>query len=183
MDYITGITGGFQPPANPTSPPPSDGPAPIWAELPATNAVVRWDELEVWVRWLVERYRLGPLIPPCWPAHGWAVEELSALFAAWNGVYRGPGFPDGPSGWMNTLGQFIGRIRTIWADQVCGQYQHEDPGSSWPSDPVAARMTTKLIAEDHRLREHPDPDVPASSSTAGRPGDTVERPAGNSPIC
>lgn len=49
--------------------------------------------------------------------------------------------------------------------------------TQWP------RMTTKLIAEDHRLREHPDPDVPTSSSTAGRPGDTVERPAGNSPIC
>ena len=78
MDYITGITGGLQPPDNSTPPPPSDGPAPIWAELPPTDAVVRWDELEVWVRWLVERFRLGPLIPPCWPAHGWAVEELSS---------------------------------------------------------------------------------------------------------
>lgn len=168
MDYITGITGGLQPPANSTPPPPSDGPAPIWAELPPTDAVVRWDELEVWVRWLVERFRLGPLIPPCWPAHGWAVEELSALHAAWNGVYRGPGFPDGPSGWMNVLAQFIGRIRTIWADQVCGQYQHDEPGPSWPSDPIATRVATDLIAEDHHLRDHPGPTLPGSGSALGR---------------
>ncbi len=168
MDYITGITGGLQPPANPTPPPPSDGPAPIWAELPPTDAIVRWDELEVWVRWLVERFRLGPLIPPCWPAHGWAVEELSALHAAWNGVYRGPGFPDGPSGWMNVLAQFIGRIRTIWADQVCGQYQHDEPGPSWPSDPIATRVATDLIAEDHHLRDHPGPTLPGSGSALGR---------------
>ncbi len=106
------------------------------------------------MRWLVERFRLGPLIPPCWPAHGWAVEELSALHAAWNGVYRGPGFPDGPSGWMNVLAQFIGRIRTIWADQVCGQYRHEEPGSSWSSDPTATTVTTDLITKERLAREH-----------------------------
>ena len=170
MDYITGITGGLQPPEGPTpTPPPSEGPAPVWAELPASDAIVRWTELEVWVRWLVERYRLGPLIPPCWPAHGWAVEELSALHAAWKGVYYGPGFPDGPSGWMNVLAQFIGRIRTNWSDQVCGQYQHEDPGPSWPSDPQATTVTADLIGSDHRLRERPDPGRPGSSAAAGRP--------------
>ncbi len=168
MDYITGITGGLQPSEGPTPPPPSEGPAPVWAELPASDAIVRWTELEVWVRWLVERYRLGPLIPPCWPAHGWAVEELSALHAAWKGVYYGPGFPDSPIGWQNVLAQFIGRIRTNWADQVCGQYQHEDPGPSWPSDPNATTVTTDLIATDHRLREKPDPDLPSSSAAAGR---------------
>ena len=109
------------------------------------------------MRWLVERFRLGPLIPPCWPAHPWAVEELSALHAAWNGVYRGPGFPDGPAGWMNLLGQFIGRIRTVWSDQVCGQYQHDEPGSSWPSDPAATTVTTHLIVHDQLCREHPEP--------------------------
>ena len=96
MDFITGVAGGLQPSAGLPPPAPSDGPAPVWAEVPASDAVAQWSELEVWVRWLVERYRLGPLIPPCWPAHGWAVEELSALHAAWKGVYYGPGFPDGP---------------------------------------------------------------------------------------
>jgi hypothetical protein len=148
MDYITSVAGGLQPPEAST-PPPSDGPAPIWHELPASDAAVRWAELEPWVRWLVERYRLGPLIPPCWPAHGWAVEELSALHAAWNGVYRGPGFPDGPSNWMNLLAQLLGRIQAIWNDQVCGQYQHEEPGQSWPSDPSATKVTTDLIAGEY----------------------------------
>lgn len=119
------------------------------------------------MRWLVERFRLGPLIPPCWPAHGWAVEELSALHAAWNGVYRGPGFPDGPSGWMNVLAQFIGRIRTIWADQVCGQYQHEESGPSWPSDPTSTHVTSNLITEDLRLRDCPDPIVQGSAAAGG----------------
>lgn len=169
MDYITGITGGLQPSEGPAPPPPSEGPAPVWAELPASDAIVRWTELEAWVRWLVERYRLGPLIPPCWPAHGWAVEELSALHAAWKGVYYGPGFPDSPIGWQNVLAQFIGRISTIWADQVCGQYQHEDPGPSWPADETAREVTRALINEDHGLREYPDPGPATSSGAAGRP--------------
>jgi hypothetical protein len=48
---------------------------------------------------------------------------------------------------MNVLAQFIGRIRTIWADQVCGQYQHEEPSPSWPSDPPWARAKIVRIAE------------------------------------
>jgi hypothetical protein len=82
-----------------------------------------------------------------------------------------------PSGWMNVLAQFIGRTRTIWADQVCGQYQHDEQGSSWPSDPAAMQVTTDLIAEDHRLREYPESNHPGSSSSAGRPAVSSKRAA------
>ena len=70
---------------------------------------------------------------------------------------------------MDVLGQFIGRIRTVWSDQVCGQYQHEEPGPSWPSDPKATTVTTDLITADHRFREHHLHAEAGSSSAAGRP--------------
>ena len=69
---------------------------------------------------------------------------------------------------QNVLAQFIGRTRTIWVDQLCGQYQHEEPASSWPSDPIVMMVTTELITEDHRLRENADPKLSGRSSAAGR---------------
>ena len=56
---------------------------------------------------------------------------------------------------MNVLAQFIGRIRTVWADQVCGQYQHEEPSSSWPADQAATRVTLDLITGRLRIQKNP----------------------------
>src|SRR5207245_238919 len=43
-----------------------------------------------WVDWLVGRYGLAHVVPPCWWAHEAMVEELSALVAAWLGAYENP---------------------------------------------------------------------------------------------
>jgi hypothetical protein len=40
-------------------------------------------ELVEWVRWLVGHYEMTAVLPDCWPRHGALVEELAALYVAW----------------------------------------------------------------------------------------------------
>lgn len=56
-----------------------------WCWRGAGPAIVEalWQELTIWVDWLIARYGLDELLPPCWIRHGAMVEELTALYAGW----------------------------------------------------------------------------------------------------
>lgn len=56
-----------------------------WAALERDDRVVLWYELREWVEWYNARYgHAHPdfYIPPCWPQHPIAVEELTALMVS-----------------------------------------------------------------------------------------------------
>ena len=56
--------------------------------LTAADAEWLWEELRDWVEWLVERYSLDHrIVPPCWFLHGALVDELTALWGAWQVAY------------------------------------------------------------------------------------------------
>lgn len=62
-----------------------------WRHADADAAARLWAELVDWVDWLVPRYELtgeAASIPPCWYRHPVAVEELTALMAAWQAAYQ-----------------------------------------------------------------------------------------------
>ena len=60
-----------------------------WRHLDAGPATELWIELIDWVDWLRDRYELeARQIPPCWPNHPVAVEELTALMASYTAAYR-----------------------------------------------------------------------------------------------
>lgn len=85
-----------------------------------------WAELTPWVGWLVDRYGLGELVPPCWYRHGAIVEELTALYAAWNAAYVEPdarGFD--PLYWHDGLDRMLARLRE-WDRQGCRDGAHRD---------------------------------------------------------
>lgn len=46
------------------------------------------NELRHWVRWIRQRYPLAKTIPSCWEDHPEAVEELTALWLAWQAAYE-----------------------------------------------------------------------------------------------
>lgn len=67
-----------------------------WAHLDADAAAQLWAELVDFVCWLDDRYlrhQAGPhlRLKACWYRHPVAVEELTALLAAWQAVYCPPG--------------------------------------------------------------------------------------------
>jgi hypothetical protein len=61
-----------------------------WREIGPRGAEALWQELTSWVRWIRHRYPLARRIPPCWSDHPEIVEELTALWLAWQAAYTEP---------------------------------------------------------------------------------------------
>jgi hypothetical protein len=61
-----------------------------WRDLGPKAAEELWSQLTDWVRWLRSRYPLAKKVPPCWPEHPEVVEELTALWLAWQHAYVDP---------------------------------------------------------------------------------------------
>lgn len=61
-----------------------------WRELGPQGAQALWRELTGWVRWIRSRYPLARRIPSCWADHPEVVEELTALWLAWQAAYTEP---------------------------------------------------------------------------------------------
>ncbi|MGW4593258.1 hypothetical protein ACWEKJ_38575 [Amycolatopsis thermoflava] len=75
-----------------------------------------WNRLHEWVRWLAAQFRLTALLPPCWPQHPVLVEELTALYLAWDGAWKSSAPPEAPSAFLERLD----RARVRWADTNWG---------------------------------------------------------------
>ena len=59
-----------------------------WPFLDADKETEQLAELTNWVDWLRWRFALDHrTLPDCWAKHGAIVEELSALFTAWQASY------------------------------------------------------------------------------------------------
>lgn len=64
-----------------------------WRDLGPQAEEELWTQLKDWVGWLRSRYPLAKKIPPCWPKHAEIVEELTALWLAWQHAYTDPDAP------------------------------------------------------------------------------------------
>jgi hypothetical protein len=47
-----------------------------------------WSQLRAWVAWIRHRYPLAKRVPACWAEHPEIVEELTALWLAWQHAYE-----------------------------------------------------------------------------------------------
>jgi len=61
-----------------------------WRTIGPHGAEELWRQLTDWVSWIRGRYPLARKIPPCWAEHPETVEELSALYLAWQHAYEDP---------------------------------------------------------------------------------------------
>lgn len=59
-----------------------------WRTLGPEAKKALWRELDDWVTWIRARYPLARKIPPCWTEHPEVVEELTALWLAWQYAYE-----------------------------------------------------------------------------------------------
>ena len=58
-----------------------------WRYLGPQGSEALWRELTDWVAWIRHRYPLARRVPPCWAEHSEIVEELTALWLAWQAAY------------------------------------------------------------------------------------------------
>lgn len=94
-----------------------------WRELSPVQAEVAMEELAHWVRWVVGRYDMADQLPCCWADHGWAVEELGALYAAWRGAYQDPDASSDALDWHEAFDRARERLRE-WDRYGCGTGVH-----------------------------------------------------------
>jgi hypothetical protein len=59
-----------------------------WRGLGPHAEAELWSQLHDWVPWLRERYPLAKRLPPCWHEHPELVEEITALWLAWQAAYQ-----------------------------------------------------------------------------------------------
>lgn len=91
-----------------------------WWHVSAAEARGLWVRLREWVDWVNGRYFSSSWesIRPCWFRHPAAVEELTALWAAWESAYRAPdegeGFSDAALWWHEKLHAVVHRL---WDEQ------------------------------------------------------------------
>ncbi len=58
-----------------------------WRGIGERAEAALWEELRGWVGWIRHRYPLARKIPECWDQHPEVVEELTALWLAWQAAY------------------------------------------------------------------------------------------------
>lgn len=102
-----------------------------WRYVSAAEARGLWVRLREWVDWVNGRYFASSWesIRPCWFRHPAAVEELTALWAAWESAYRatdeGEGFSDAALWWHEKLHAVVHRL---WDEQFAEcKAGHQDP--------------------------------------------------------
>ena len=59
-----------------------------WRDLGPRAHDELWSQLLEWVTWLRSRYPLARKVPACWAEHPELVEELTALWLAWQAAYQ-----------------------------------------------------------------------------------------------
>jgi hypothetical protein len=105
---------------------PSGPPIPLlWAAHTPEEQRHYLDELDLWVTWLVDHYRLDRrYVPKCWARHWELVEELSALHLAWEAAYATTSHADAPLAWHERLGHARLRLAEWVARTGCRGEEH-----------------------------------------------------------
>lgn len=105
---------------------PSGPPIPLlWAAHTPEEQRHYLDELDLWVTWLVDHYRLDRrYVPECWAKHWELIEELSALHLAWEAAYATTSHADAPLAWHERLGHARPRLAEWVARTGCRAAEH-----------------------------------------------------------
>ncbi len=153
-----------------------------WAHLDVDAAGQLWDELIDFVCWLDDRYlrhQAGPSLrlKACWYRHPVAVEELTALLAAWQAVYCPPGddpetepVNNSPTGalvrWHDFLWSTLQRLRDCAGWNECEPATgHRERDGRY--DPDLRAGLDEFLAED--LAGRPEPVIVAEPTSAEDP--------------
>ncbi|HET7415606.1 MAG TPA: hypothetical protein VFI97_07935 [Arthrobacter sp.] len=118
-----------------------DGKRPLrpvdWNVLSADEALLEWDDLNRFVRWLCLSYGLSPaVVPPLWHRHDELIWELSALHIARVNAYDPEGSPAGPLAWHRELRECQQRLRD-WVSLSGTRLDRDRPTrqTAWPGEP------------------------------------------------
>lgn len=102
-----------------------------WPFLRDEHETAALADLSIWMEWLIDRFELDHrVIPTCWQQHGPIIEELSALFTAWQSAYLDDASE--PLRWMAAFAATRERL-TDWTLRTgCRAQHHRSQGTVRP---------------------------------------------------
>lgn len=101
-----------------------------WAAQTPDDTELLLEELDLWVAWLVDRYRLDHrVVPDCWAHHPELIEELSALHLAWQDSFATTSRADAPLQWHEHFTAARERLNDWVARTGCRPDSHRPGGS------------------------------------------------------
>ncbi len=88
-------------------------PAPVrWEALDDAERHSTWAEVWAFARWLAARYDFDrTVLPDCWANHGFAVEEITALWTARLTAFHPDAGGDQPLWWHEALARLVDRLK------------------------------------------------------------------------
>ncbi|MBN9375633.1 MAG: hypothetical protein J0I40_09630 [Cellulomonas sp.] len=96
-----------------------------WGAQTPDDTELLIEELDLWVIWLVDRYRLDHrVVPDCWTRHPELIEELSALHLAWQGSFATTSSADAPLQWHERFAAARERLNDWVARTGCRPGNH-----------------------------------------------------------
>ncbi|MFT3872687.1 MAG: hypothetical protein QM714_08585 [Nocardioides sp.] len=107
-----------------------------WNVLSADEALLEWDDLNRFVKWLCHSYGLPPaVVPPLWHRHDELIWELSALHIARVNAYDPEGSPAGPLAWHREFHKAKQRLRE-WVSLSGTRLDRDRPTrqTAWPGE-------------------------------------------------
>jgi hypothetical protein len=101
----------------------------VWSAHSDDDQELLLEELDLWVTWLADRYRLDHrVVPECWKQHAELIEELSALHLAWQGAYTTTAPADAPLTWHERFAVARARLADWGARTGCRPGSHRATG-------------------------------------------------------
>jgi uncharacterized protein DUF4913 len=128
-----------------------------WADLDADAARQTWNALYDWVTWLLDRYTVREVPRACWWRHGLIVEELTALWLAWQGAFGEDTTAIAPTFWHEHLDRARDRMRLRLQQQGnCAAGGHQ-PFGPQPHPPEVRDEFTAFVNGDAAHRTNAPP--------------------------
>lgn len=112
-----------------------------WAFLRPDQEAEQLEELTPWVDWLRWRFTLDHrTVPDCWAQHGAVIEELSALYSAWQKAFTFSNDGADPLLWMAQFAHARQRLTDWNARSGCRPGEHRAPPAAGvlPGPPPSA---------------------------------------------
>ncbi|MCW2855543.1 MAG: hypothetical protein JWR52_1158 [Marmoricola sp.] len=106
-----------------------------WRTLGPKASEELWKQLSDWVTWIRHRYPLAKKIPRCWGQHPEVVEELTALWVAWQAAYeKHDGFLTAAADWHDRwLPGVLHRLEHGSFALDCAMHHQERPAGVYAS--------------------------------------------------
>jgi hypothetical protein len=109
----------------------------VWSQVPDDLRAALWEDFVDWTLWIADTYELTAEQLPraCWWRHGSAVEELTALWTAYQSAYHSSEDQNSATYlWQDALARCVERLNRVWLGACTNGYHDAKTRTDFQND-------------------------------------------------